>query len=164
LLQHLLVLGVSLTVYAKPRCSAFIASLSAARLITPPDTSMDKHRDNGVTIVGRDISGLSLLRAFHLVPVPIMPEVAVVIAIPTVVVRNPSMLAVPIAVKKHSTFIPRNDPVGTCVWRPRPVPFMPFVTIAFWIPIAVYPEIVGTGGRRANALHTWRWRWSHSKS
>src|SRR6266404_5223719 len=28
LLQHLLVLGVSLAVYAKPRCSAFIASLS----------------------------------------------------------------------------------------------------------------------------------------
>src|SRR5512143_2712007 len=29
-LQHLLVLGVSLAVYAKPRCSAFIASLSVA--------------------------------------------------------------------------------------------------------------------------------------
>jgi hypothetical protein len=28
LLQHLLVLAVSLAVYAKPRCSAFIASLS----------------------------------------------------------------------------------------------------------------------------------------
>src|SRR5579872_3418257 len=28
LLQHLLVLGVSLAVYAKPRCSAFIASLT----------------------------------------------------------------------------------------------------------------------------------------
>jgi hypothetical protein len=28
LLQRLLVLGVSLAVYAKPRCSAFIASLS----------------------------------------------------------------------------------------------------------------------------------------
>ena len=28
MLQHLLVLGVLLVVYAKPRCSAFIASLS----------------------------------------------------------------------------------------------------------------------------------------
>jgi hypothetical protein len=33
LLQHLLVLGVSLAVYAKLRCSAFIASLSELKLL-----------------------------------------------------------------------------------------------------------------------------------
>ena len=70
-------------------------------------------------------------------PVPIMAEVAVVFAIPMVVVPNPSVVAVPIAFIKHSTFIPRPDPVRTCVWGPRPVPVMPLVTVAFWIAIAV---------------------------
>lgn len=98
------------------------------------------------------------------VVVPIVAEVTVVIAIPTVVVPNPSAVAVPIAFIKHSTFIPRPDPVRTCVWGPRPVPFVPLVTVAFWIPIAVYPEIIWTWGRGANPLHTRRWRWSDSES
>jgi hypothetical protein len=80
--------------------------------------------------------------SFQLMPVPVVAEVAVVITIPAVVVPNPSVVAVPIAFKKHSTFIPRPDPVRTCVWGPRPVSFVPLVAVTFWIPIAIYPEII----------------------
>jgi hypothetical protein len=93
-------------------------------------------------------------KAFQLPPVSIMAEVAVVIAIPAMVVHDSSVVAIPVAFKKHSTFISRPDPVRACVWWPRPVPFMPLVTITFWIPIAVYPEIIWTRGGCSNPLHT----------
>jgi hypothetical protein len=131
---------------------------------TPAGHSVGQRRDSSVAIASRDIARLALLKVFHLMPVPIMAEVAVVIAIPMVIVTNPSVVAVPIAFKKHSTFIPRPHPVRTRVGGPRPVPFMPLVTVAFWIPIAVYPEIIWTRGWRPNPLHTGRWRWSDSNA
>jgi len=96
--------------------------------------------------------------------VPLVAEVAIAIAIPTVVVLDPSVVAIPIAFKKPSTFIPRPCPVRTCVWRPRPIAFMPLVAVAFWIPIAVYPEIIRTWGGRANPLHTGCGGWSNANS
>src|SRR6266550_359611 len=96
--------------------------------------------------------------------VPLVAEVAIAIAIPTVVMLDPSVVAIPITFKKPSTFIPRSRPVRTCVWRPRPIAFMPLVAVAFWIPIAVYPEIIRTWGGRADPIHTGCGGWSNANS
>jgi hypothetical protein len=96
--------------------------------------------------------------------IPLVAEVAIAIAIPAVVVLDPSVVAFPIAFKKRSTFVPWCYPARTGIRTPRPIAFMPLVAVAFWIPIAVYPEIIRTWYGRANPLHTGCGGWSNANS
>jgi hypothetical protein len=77
--------------------------------------------------------------------VAIVVEVAVVAPIPTVVVLEPAVIPVPIALEVLSPLIPGTDPASAVVRRPRPVAIVPSVVSSCRIPIAIDPEVVRSG-------------------
>jgi hypothetical protein len=76
-----------------------------------------------------------------------------------VIVLIPSAISVPVTAVELATFIARSNPRGARVRRPGPIPVMPVVAAADWIPVAVHPIIIWPWCHRPDAHHARpRWR------
>jgi len=80
--------------------------------------------------------------------VAIVPEIAVSIAVPAMIVIEPAAVAFPIALEELSALIARSAPMGAGVGGTGPISVMPTIPPSHWIPIAIDPEIIGSGGSR----------------
>ena len=72
----------------------------------------------------------------------IVVPVPVTVAVPSVVMIEIAAIAIPAAFIVLISLITRFHPACAAVGRPSPVSLMPFVLVAYWIPVAVYPEVV----------------------
>lgn len=84
--------------------------------------------------------------------------------VPSMIVLDAAMIAVPVAGKIFVTIMMRNDPVRAHVWRPSPITVMPPVMPTHGIPIAFHPDIIRARPRRLDVNYTRAWRWSDSDS
>jgi len=69
----------------------------------------------------------------------VFPVIAVAIPIPTMVVLDPAMPAVPISGKIALPIVMRSYPVCPAIGRTRPIAGVPFVVTADGIPITFHP-------------------------
>ena len=97
------------------------------------------------------------------VSVVVVP-VAVVMFVELVVVVATAVIAVPVAFIEALAIVARTYPARACVRRPGPIPVMPPIVAAHWIPISFHPDEFGTGTRRKHADYTWRRRGSDSNA
>jgi hypothetical protein len=67
------------------------------------------------------------------------PVVALMVVIPLVIVLHTSLFAFPISVVESFAIVARPDPAGAFIRRATPIPFMPAIMAADWIPIAANP-------------------------
>src|SRR5579871_1742918 len=74
--------------------------------------------------------------------------VAIVFAIPGVVVLHSAPVAFPISAEEPLAVMMRAHPPGARVRRTRPVARMPDPPAIYRIPVAVYPRVVRTGRHR----------------
>lgn len=88
----------------------------------------------------------------------VVSVIAIVIAVPMMIVFAAAALAIPIASEELRPIVVGGDPSGPSIWRPRPITVMPAVVSPDRIPIAVHPKIFGTGSRRKNPNHARWWR------
>ena len=77
----------------------------------------------------------------------LMTEIAIMIAVPCMVVLNAAVGTVPVTVVEVSSIVPRPDPSCTYVRRTSPIPVMPDISAAYGIPISAYPRKTWTRAR-----------------
>lgn len=82
---------------------------------------------------------------------------APVLTIPTMIVLDPAMLAIPISSEEPAAFVSGSNPVRPAVRYPSPIPVMPFIAVPDRVPVSVYPEKPRPWADRAHAQYT-RWR------
>jgi hypothetical protein len=100
-------------------------------------------------------------RCLSAVTISVMPEIAIPIAVPSMIVIEPTAVAFPIAFEKLSSLIAGAYPSGAAIGGASPISVMPPVPPSNWIPIAVYPEIVRSRSSRPR-MDDPRWRgWSN---
>jgi hypothetical protein len=80
--------------------------------------------------------------------------VPVVFAIPPVVMRQPPALTLPIPFVKAPAVVMWDHPNSAPVWGPCPVAVMPIPMVAYWIPIAFYPDKAGPGSNWPDTYDT----------
>jgi len=85
-------------------------------------------------------------------------EVASLVAVRMVIVVHPTAISVPVTSKELLPVVMRLNPARALVWGSSPIAGMPSVLLADWIPIAVYPDKIGTRSLRLNSNHA-RLRW-----
>src|SRR5579872_5067218 len=102
--------------------------------------------------------------AAPLVVIVIAAEIAVVIAIPFMIVRDPAMFSFPIAVEPPFSVVVGTHPDRAGIGRPRPISIVPAVSTTDYVPIAVHPGIARPRGHRSDANHSRRWRRSNANS
>jgi len=92
-----------------------------------------------------------------LILVVVFAEIAVVLAVPMMIVLVAASVAVPVAIVIALSIVARRYPASANVMRTRIVSVMPSVTAPHWIPIAVHPDKIGTRAHRpnANVSRTW---------
>ena len=78
--------------------------------------------------------------------------IAVVIAIPVMVVVESAMRAIPVAAVEAAAFVARADPARAGVRRTSPVTLMPNVVTARRIPVAINPCVAGSGADRNDRM------------
>ena len=86
-----------------------------------------------------------------------MMKIAVMAAIPSVIVFHAAVIAFPITREKLCAIVVRADPVSTFIRRTGPVSVMPAITAADGIPISVHPGKAGSGSSGMHC-HNTRWR------
>jgi hypothetical protein len=90
--------------------------------------------------------------------------VAVVFAVPAMVVLKTAARAIPIAAEKLAAFVAGSDPSGAVIRRASPISGMPAITAGVGIPVSIDPDITGAGNYRPNPQHAWRWRGTYVNS
>ena len=93
---------------------------------------------------------------------PTIP-IAVMIAIPVMVMIEAAMRTVPVAAIEAAIFMPRTNPAGAGVRRASPVAAMPDIVSVHGIPVAVDPDVFGPGAD-GNDVMSRRWRRSDLNS
>ena len=78
--------------------------------------------------------------------------IAVVVVIPVVVVFETTVRTVPIPGVEAPAVVTRSDPMRALIRRARPVAPMPDIVAAYGIPIAIDPEVAGSGTGRHNVM------------
>jgi len=88
-----------------------------------------------------------------------MPAVviAVVVAIPVMVMIETAMRAVPIAGIETAAFVTRANPMSALVRRASPVATMPDVAAVYGIPVTVHPKVPWSRAHRHDVV-SWRGR------
>ncbi len=66
-------------------------------------------------------------------------RIAVVVAIPSMIVIETSVRSIPIARVELSTFVTRTNPACAFIGRPAPIAFVPTIVATGRIPIAIDP-------------------------
>jgi hypothetical protein len=89
----------------------------------------------------------------------VFAEIAVVLAVPMMIVLVAASVAVPVAIVITLAIVARRYPASSQVMRASIVSVMPSVTAPYRIPITVHPDKIGTRahGPNANVSRTW-WR------
>lgn len=113
----------------------------------------DELLDLSMVIVMMIVMMVIMIVVIVAVPVPI----SILIMIPPMIMLQPAPVAVPVPCEKLLAVVMRLHPPGACIGRTRPIAFMPFVVVAYGIPVAAYPDEVRarTSGHHANHA---RWR------
>jgi hypothetical protein len=83
-------------------------------------------------------------------------EIAVMVAIPAVIVLKPAAISIPVTREELSSFIARAYPNGALIGRPGPIASMPLVVVSNRIPIAFHPDEFRTRSDRLDANHARR--------
>jgi hypothetical protein len=91
----------------------------------------------------------------------VVPEIPVVIAIPSVIVLNASVIAFPVPFEKALPVVIRPDPVSALIRWAGPISIMPAITVPPWIIVAIDPNETGSRYRRPHSNHTWGRRWAN---
>ena len=84
--------------------------------------------------------------------------IAVMVAIPVMVVIEAAMRTIPVAGVEPAAFMARTDPMRAGVRWTSPISFMPNVTAACGIPVALYPNEFGTRANRDDVVPRRWWR------
>ncbi|SPF52975.1 exported hypothetical protein [Candidatus Sulfopaludibacter sp. SbA4] len=90
----------------------------------------------------------------------IVTVVAVVVAVPMVIVFQAAMIAVPVTGEEPLTIVMRHHPASPLIRRPGPIAGMPPVAASHRIPIAIKPHIAGARGDRPDTDNARRRRWA----
>jgi hypothetical protein len=77
--------------------------------------------------------------------------VTAMISVPVMIMIAPAMIAFPIPLIESFSVMAWSYPVRASIRRASPVPAVPLVVVARWIPIALHPKILGS---RASGLYT----------
>jgi hypothetical protein len=86
-------------------------------------------------------------------------EIAVVIAVPSMIVNDHAATPGPISLEKHVSLVPGGNPVRPRIWRARVVSVVPQVMAIDWIPVTLDPDIRGLRRWRRSDVHdARRWR------
>jgi hypothetical protein len=93
----------------------------------------------------------------------VFTPIAVVVAIPVMVVLDPAALTLPIPPIEALSIVTRSYPSSPPIGWASPISSMPPVMAPYGIPVPVYPDEVWTRPRR-NGIHAWRRRRTNSDS
>jgi len=88
----------------------------------------------------------------------VFTKIAVMIAVPVMVVLAPSAIAFPVPGKEAPAVVVWNNPTRAGIWRTSPVSGMPLVVVSHGIPISFHPYELGAWTCRENPDDAW-WRW-----
>ena len=83
--------------------------------------------------------------------------IAVMVAIPAMVMIEAAMRTIPVAGVEAAAFMARADPVRAGVRWTSPISFMPDVAAVYGIPVALDPGEFGTRANRDDVMPR-RWR------
>src|SRR5580704_3872690 len=83
--------------------------------------------------------------------------IAVMIAVPAMVVLAAAVFSVPVAGVKAFAVMTMAYPARTLVGRPCPIALMPPITTSYGIPVTAYPDITWPGAYRLDSYHSRRW-------
>jgi hypothetical protein len=83
-----------------------------------------------------------------LMAIAVVAEIAVPIAVPTMIVLEAAVVGVPIPRKELSSLITRPDPGGAGIRWASPISVVPLVVVSDRVPITVHPEVIRSGGTR----------------
>jgi hypothetical protein len=86
----------------------------------------------------------------------VMMKIAVMVAIPSVIVFHAAVIAFPIAREKLPAIVTRTHPVSAFIRRTRPVTRVPAIPAVHRILITVHPHITGAGRRGTDRNDAWR--------
>jgi hypothetical protein len=87
----------------------------------------------------------------------VFPIIAVVFAIPMMVVLTPAVVTVPVATVVAFSIVARLHPARADIGWAGPVAVMPFIMASIRIPVSAYPDIARTGTRPLNPNDPWGW-------
>jgi len=87
-----------------------------------------------------------------------MTKIAVVVAIPSMIVFQAAMRTVPITREELLAVVTRPDPVGSFIRRTRPIAGVPAIPAVNRVLITVYPQVAGSRRCGTNRNHAWRRR------
>jgi len=111
-----------------------------------------------MAVIPVSVAPVVAVSAAPVIPVSVTTVIAISLAVPMVVVFNPTAIPAPIPEKKLLPVVMGPDPAGALVRRSSPVAIMPCVTAPHGIPIAVDPNEVGVRSRGLHSNHS-RFRW-----
>jgi hypothetical protein len=84
----------------------------------------------------------------------VLSVIPIPVPIPMVVMLPAAGAAVPEPAKVTSALVVRRDPPCGRISRASPISRVPLVMVSSRIPVALYPNEIGTGSRRQDAHHT----------
>jgi hypothetical protein len=79
--------------------------------------------------------------------------VPIAVMVPVVIVFEPAAVSVPVTRVKLLSIVARSNPMGARIGRASPVSFVPFIVVAYGIPIPVYPCEIRAWASRYHANH-----------
>jgi hypothetical protein len=91
-------------------------------------------------------------------------KIAVVLAIPVVIVLHPAVRSIPVTRVEHGAIMTWRYPCRAFIRRPAPIPCVPSVAACFRIPIAVDKRITRPWTHRLHSNDPWLRRRSDSDS
>jgi hypothetical protein len=83
----------------------------------------------------------------------VFTKIAVVVAVPVMVVVAPSAVAFPVPSKEAPAVVVGNNPTRVGIWWPSPVSAVPLVVVSHRIPISLHPDEFRAWTRRENSNH-----------
>jgi hypothetical protein len=91
-------------------------------------------------------------------------KIAVVIAIPVVIVFHPAVRAIPVTGIVHGAVMTRRHPCRALIRRPAPITCMPSVAASLGIPVAIDKRVTRPWTHRLHSNDPWLRRRSDSDS
>jgi hypothetical protein len=116
------------------------------------------HLSAPAVVYGRLVTPIRVAIKLVTILVAVM-EVPSLVSVRVVIVVHPTVISVPVTRKELLSVVMRLYPASTLVWGASPIAGMPSVLLSHWVPIAVYPNEIGSRSLRLNSNHAGsRWR------
>jgi len=80
--------------------------------------------------------------------------IAATVSVPVMIMIASATIAFPIPLVEASSIVSRPDPVRASIRRASPVSVVPLVVAAYWIPVALYPDVLRSRTSRLYANYT----------